>query len=235
MALAKVEIEVVHKTKVYKTVADQLQRMIRDGLIKAGDWLPPERDLAEKFDVSRGSLRDAIRNLEQLGLVEPRHGEGTVVCNPSAESLITPLAALIVNQQNLLSDLLEFRRMIEPTLAARAAAQSSAEEVVQMAEILDRQKKKVDRGELAIEEDSKFHDAIARAARNGVVLKVLDVFMDLLRESRERSLQIAGRLQKSLAGHYRILGAIRRHDAAGAEAAMRQHLREVEGIILQKM
>src|SRR4029077_17663152 len=70
MAQAKVEIEVVHKTKVYKTVSEQIQRMIRDGLMKAGDWLPPERELAEMFNVSRTSLRDAIRNLEQLGLVE---------------------------------------------------------------------------------------------------------------------------------------------------------------------
>jgi GntR family transcriptional regulator, transcriptional repressor for pyruvate dehydrogenase complex len=235
MALAKVEIEVVHKTKVYKTVSEQIQRMIRDGLMKAGDWLPPERELAEMFNVSRTSLRDAIRNLEQLGLVEPRHGEGTVVRDPSAESLITPLAVLIANQRDLLSDLLEFRRMIEPTLAARAAAQASTEEIAQMAKILGRQKEKVDRGELAIEEDSEFHYAIARAARNGVVLKVLDVFMDLLRESRERSLQVAGRLQKSLVGHHRILNAIRRHDAAGAEAAMRQHLKDVEGIILKKL
>jgi GntR family transcriptional regulator, transcriptional repressor for pyruvate dehydrogenase complex len=112
---------------------------------------------------------------------------------------------------------------------------ASTEEIAQMAEILGRQKEKVDRGELAIEEDSEVHYAIARAARNGVVLKVLDVFMDLLRESRERSLQVAGRLQKSLVGHHRILNAIKRHDAAGAEAAMRQHLKDVEGIILKKL
>jgi GntR family transcriptional regulator, transcriptional repressor for pyruvate dehydrogenase complex len=235
MALARVEIEAVHKTKIYKTVAEQLQRKIRDGVIKAGDWLPPERELAEMFHVSRSSLRDAIRNLEQLGLVEPRQGEGTVVRDPSAETLVNPLATLIATQRELLSDLLEFRRMIEPTLAARAAAQASAEEIAQMAEILERQKEKVDRGDLAIEEDSEFHYAIARAARNGVVLKVLDVFMDLLRESRERSLQVAGRLQKSLVGHHRILNMIRRHDSAGAEAVMRQHLKDVEGIILKKL
>src|SRR5437879_3546242 len=153
MALAKVEIEAVHKTKVYKTVADQLQRKIRDGQIKVGDWLPPERELAKMIHVSRSSLLDAIRNLAQLGLLEARHGEGTVVRDPSAESLVNPLATLIANQRELLSDLLEFRRMIEPTLAARAAAHASAEEITQMAEILGRQKEKVDRGELAIEEE----------------------------------------------------------------------------------
>src|SRR5260370_38537004 len=94
MALAKVEIEIIHKTKVYKTVSEQIQRLIRDGQMKAGDWLPPERELAEMFNVSRTSLRDAIRNLEQLGLVEPRHREGSGVRDPSAESLINPLAGL---------------------------------------------------------------------------------------------------------------------------------------------
>jgi len=86
----------------------------------------------------------------------------------------------------------------------------------------------VDRGELAIEEDSEFHYAIALAARNGVVLKVLDVFMDLMRESRERSLQVAGPPAKVIPGARRILSSIRHHDAAGAEAAMRQHLEDVK-------
>jgi len=67
-------------------------------------------NLPEMFHVSRSSLRDAIRNLEQLGLLEARHGEGTVVRDPSAESLVNPLATLIANQRELLSDLLEFRR-----------------------------------------------------------------------------------------------------------------------------
>ncbi len=125
--------------------------------------------------------------------------------------------------------------MIEPTLAGRAAQNASDEELAYMEDILRRQKEKVDQGELAIEEDSEFHYAIARAARNSVVLKVLDAFMDLLRESRERSLQLEGRLQKSFVGHRRISDAIRRHDVRAAEKAMRQHIDEVEGIVLDQM
>ena len=87
MALPKAEFEAVRRTKVYEQVAQQLQRMIRDGLVKPGEKLPPERELAEMLQVSRGSLRDAIRTLELMGLVEPRQGEGTVVCDPSAEVL----------------------------------------------------------------------------------------------------------------------------------------------------
>jgi GntR family transcriptional regulator, transcriptional repressor for pyruvate dehydrogenase complex len=235
MATAKAEFEAVRKTKVYEQIAQQLQRMILDGLMKVGDKLPPERELAEMLQVSRGSLRDAIHTLELMGLVEARQGEGTVVCNPSANSLINPLATVLLRQRELIGDLLEFRRMIEPTLAARAAANAADQELAFMEDILRRQKEKVDRGELAIEEDSEFHYSIARAAGNSVVLKVLDAFMDLLRESRERSLQLEGRLQKSYTGHRRILNAIRRHDAPAAEAAMRQHIDEVEGIVLDKM
>jgi GntR family transcriptional repressor for pyruvate dehydrogenase complex len=234
MALAKPEFEAVRRTKVYEQAAQQLQRMIRDGLFKPGEKLPAERELAEMLQVSRGSLRDAIRTLELMGLVEPRQGEGTVVCDPSARSLINPLATVLPSQRELVAELLEFRRMIEPTLAAKAARNVSDEELTYLEDILRRQKEKVDRGELAIEEDSEFHYAIAEAARNSVVLKVLDAFMDLLRETRERSLQLDGRLQRSFAGHRRILNAIRKRDPAEAEEAMRRHIDEVEGIVLDQ-
>ena len=93
----------------------------------------------------------------------------------------------------------------------------------------------MDRGELAIEEDTEFHNAIAHAAKNEVVLNVLDAFMDLLKESREQTLQVEGRLQKSLEGHRQILHAIERRDPAAAEAAMRRHIEKIEGIVLKKM
>jgi len=235
MPFAKTDVDVVRKTRVYEKIAQQIQRLIRDGLLKPGDKLPPERELAEMFQVSRGSLRDAIRALELMGLVEPRQGEGTVVLAPSSESLINPLAAALLPERELVSELLEFREMIEPALARRAATYASPEDLDLLEAILRRQKEKVDRGELAIEEDSEFHYAIANAAKNSVVLKVLDMFMDLLRESREQSLQVEGRLQKSLAGHRLILQAIQRHDSSAAEAAMRRHIEEIEGIVLNKI
>jgi GntR family transcriptional repressor for pyruvate dehydrogenase complex len=235
MNIPKGEFEPVRKTKVYEQVAHQLQSYIRSGRLKPGDKLPPERELAEMFHVSRDSLRDGIRALELVGLVEPRQGEGNVVHEPSANSLINPLTAILMNQRDVVGDLLEFRRMIEPTLAGRAAKNASPEDLAYMEDIVQRQKEKVDRGELAIDEDSEFHYAIARAAKNSVVLKVLDVFMDLLRESREKSLQVQGRLQKSLDGHRQILHAIQRRDSASAENAMRRHIERIESIVLDQI
>ncbi|HEV2521288.1 MAG TPA: FadR/GntR family transcriptional regulator [Candidatus Acidoferrales bacterium] len=235
MAIATQGSEVIRKRKVYEQIAQQIQRLICDGFLKPGDKLPPERELAELFHVSRGSLRDAVRALEVTGLVEPRQGEGTVVRAPSAESLINPLTTVLLRQRVFLSELLEFRAMIEPVLARRAAKHASAKDVERLEEILRRQQEKVDRGELAVEEDSEFHNTIAMAAKNSVVLKVLDVFMDLLRESREESLQVEGRLQKSLEGHRQILHAIQRRDPVGAENAMRRHIERIEGIVLNQM
>jgi GntR family transcriptional repressor for pyruvate dehydrogenase complex len=233
--LAKPEFAAVRKTKVYEKVSQQIQRMIVDGLLKPGDMLPPERVLAETFQVSRSSLRDAIRSLELIGLVEPRQGEGTVVRDLTTESLVNPIAAMLVHKREMLLELLELRRMIEPPLAGRAAIEATSEEIAFLEDILARQKAKVDRGELAVEEDTEFHYAIAEAARNSVVLKVVDVFMDLLRESRERSLQGEGRLQKSFEGHRRILNAIRRHNATAAQIAMRRHIQEIEAVVLKKI
>jgi GntR family transcriptional regulator, transcriptional repressor for pyruvate dehydrogenase complex len=228
------DFEAVRRAKVYEEVARQIERLILKKL-QPGDKLPSERELAETLSVSRSSIRDAIRSLELMGLVEPRQGAGTVVLEISASSLVNPLANALKHKGELIGELLDFRKMLEPPLAARAATHASDEEISELEEILERQQQKVQRGESAIAEDSEFHYSIALASRNSVVFKVLDTLMDLLRDTRERSLQIEGRPQKSLAGHRRILAAIKRHDGEAAKAAMRRHIEDVEEIVLDKI
>ncbi len=229
--MVPVTLEPIRRTRVYEQVAARIQQLILEGELRPGDRLPTERELAERFRVSRSSVRDAIRVLQLMGLVEPRQGEGTVVRDLSPEAVVHPLASLLVRSRALLTDLLDVRKMIEPHLAARAAQHATEEEIRRLQTILDRQRAKAEQGELAVEEDSEFHYTIATAARNQVILRILDVLMDLLRTSRERSLQVPGRLQKSLEGHGRILAAIRRRDPAAAEAAMRRHLEEIEEVL----
>jgi GntR family transcriptional repressor for pyruvate dehydrogenase complex len=222
MATIRPDFETVRRNKVYEEVAKQIERLILKKL-KPGDKLPSERELAESLRVSRSSIRDAIRGLELMGLVEPRQG-----------TVINPFADALKRRQELVSELLDFRKMLEPPLAARAATHASAEEISEMEEILQRQEQKQRQGEAAIAEDTEFHYNVALASGNSVVLKVLDVLMDLLRDTRQRSLQVEGRAQKSLAGHRRILAAIKRHDAEAAKSAMRRHIEDVEEIVLEK-
>jgi GntR family transcriptional regulator, transcriptional repressor for pyruvate dehydrogenase complex len=230
----KSDFETVRRDKVYEGVAKQIERLILKKL-QPGDKLPSERELVETLGVSRSSIRDAIRSLELMGMVEPRQGAGTIVREISSDSLANPLANTLKRKEELIGELLDFRKMFEPELAARAATRASVNEVSEMEEILKRQEAKLRAGENAIAEDSEFHYAIALASGNSVVLKVLDTLMDLLRDSRVRSLQVEGRPQKSLAGHERILAAIIRHDAAGAKVAMRRHIDDVEAIIQRIM
>ncbi|HYL11962.1 MAG TPA: FadR/GntR family transcriptional regulator [Terriglobales bacterium] len=228
------DFEAIRRNKVYEEVAKQIERLILKKL-HPGDKLPSERELTEMLGVSRSSIRDAIRSLELVGLVEPRQGAGTVVKEISSSTLVNPLSAVLMHKREAVSELLDFRKMLEPPLAARAAKRASAEEIAEMEEILKRQDQKVRQGDVAIEEDSDFHYSVALASENTVVLRVLDIVMDLLRETRERSLQVEGRPQKSLAGHRRIVAAIKRHDPDAAENAMRRHIQDVEEIVLNKL
>ena len=229
-ASTKPDFEIVRRNKVYEEVAKQIERLILKKL-KPGDKLPSERELAEMLRVSRSSIRDAIRGLELMGLVEPRQGAGTIVRETSAELLVNPFANALKHRREMVTELLDFRKMLEPPLAARAATHASADEISEMEDILQRQEKAQGHGP-AIAEDAEFHYSIALASGNSVVLKVIDTLMDLLRDTREQSLQVEGRAEKSLAGHRRILSAIKRHDAEAAKAAMRRHIEDVEEIVL---
>jgi GntR family transcriptional regulator, transcriptional repressor for pyruvate dehydrogenase complex len=226
--------EAIPRDRVYTKVAEQLQSHIANQL-KPGDMLPSERELAQMFGVSRSSIRDAIRRLETVGLLEPRQGIGTMVRDIGADAMVAHVAGVLPQKRKVINELLDVRMIIEPPLAARAAMHASAEQIAQLEAILNRQEEKVRRNELATEEDADFHNTIAQASDNSVLLKLALVLMDSLREVRERSLQVGGRQPKSLAAHRQILAAIQQGDPQAAEAAMRRHLLEVEKLILQKL
>jgi GntR family transcriptional regulator, transcriptional repressor for pyruvate dehydrogenase complex len=221
----------VRKTKVYAEVAAQIQRLIGDGRLKPGDKLPPERELAEIFGVSRSSVRDAIRVLEMQGLVEPRHGDGTLVRKIPIDRLVQPFAHALSASKDFAADLFDMRKMLEPPLARAAAFRATDDDVKGLDEIVEHQARRVAAGQITIEDDTAFHYRIATAAKNQVVLRTMDILMDLLSDSRVRSLQAPGRAEKSLEGHRRILDAIRRRDPEAAAVRMRRHIEEIEGTL----
>jgi len=227
----RVDFEPVRKTKIHAEVAAQIQRLIAAGRLGPGDRLPPERELAEVFGVSRTSVRDAIRVLETQGLVEPRHGHGTFVHQIPIDAIIGPLADALSAGKDLTAELFDMRKMLEPPLARAAALRATPEDVQAMEEILRRHARRIEAGKTAIDEDNAFHYRIAAAAKNRVVLRTVDALMGLLRESRARWLQGPGRSERSLAGHRRILDAIRKGDADKAADAMRVHIEEIEMVL----
>jgi GntR family transcriptional repressor for pyruvate dehydrogenase complex len=218
----------VRRTKVYHEIVEQIRELISAGRIKPGDRLPPERELAELFKASRNSVRDAIRVLEQMGLIESRQGDGTYVRSVSAEELAEPLALMLLQSRTQMRELWEVRRVLEPAIAGFAASRITDEELDELDLILEAQARKVESGFAALEEDTAFHYGIAEAARNTVMLRTLDTLVDLLRQSRERRLQPHDRRTRSLAGHKRILTALRDRDPEAARSAMLSHLAAIE-------
>jgi len=222
----------IKSTRIYQEIVRQVKGMIAEGRLKSGDQLPPERDLAEKFVVSRTSVREALRALESLGLVEIRPGEGTFVREVSVESLIEPLALVMLSQREAISELFEARRMIEPALAALAARRATPEDVHEMERILEAQAKEVAAGRTGLEQDAQFHSAIGAAAHNRAITRIAHAVMDLLRQSREDSLNTPGRPDRSHNDHRRLLAAIRARDESAARQAMVDHLEAVEALVL---
>jgi GntR family transcriptional regulator, transcriptional repressor for pyruvate dehydrogenase complex len=226
-----VDLEPVKSVRIYEDIVRQVKALIADGHLKSGDRLPPERDLAERFRVSRTSVREALRSLQSLGLIEIRAGEGAFVRDVSVEALIEPLALVILPYREAVGELFEARHLLEPAIAALAARRASREEIAEMERILDEQAREVAHGRTGMAQDSSLHAAIAAAAHNRAIVRIVNALVDLLAQSREESLHTPGRPKRSHQDHRRILGAIRRGDEAGAHKAMLDHLTAVEKLV----
>ncbi|HSB82646.1 MAG TPA: FadR/GntR family transcriptional regulator [Candidatus Methylomirabilis sp.] len=225
-------LRAVKPRRIHEEIVAQIREELAEGLLRAGDQLPSERELSERFQVSRASVREAIRALESLGLVKIKSGDGTYVAS-SLHTLLSPMASVIIEQKDVLLDIFEARKIIEPEMAALAAMRANPDEVEQMAAILAGQAGQIAGGGTGMEADSAFHSMLAQAAKNKVILKLNESIVDSLRETRERSLQKDGRPARSLAGHQKILEAVRAKDPGKARRAMLEHLMAIEGNILK--
>jgi GntR family transcriptional repressor for pyruvate dehydrogenase complex len=221
-------LKAIKKTRIYEEVVTQIHNLIREGKFKARDQLPSERELAETFKVSRTSVREALRALETRGLIVSRTGAGNFVADLPIESIVAPLATLLIEEKNALADMFEMRKLIEPHIASLAAQRATKKDVERMKRILDKQREAVSRGETGVEADAEFHYAIGQATQNQALQKLVSGLMDILSHSREESLQTPGRSQASLDSHYKILVAIEEHDRQKSRQAMLYHIEQVE-------
>ncbi len=176
-------------------------------------------------------MREALRALEMQGIIESRQGGGTFVRSADTEALVPPLAAAILRGQREMTEVLEVRELIEPGIAGLAATRATAEVVSELEHILERQRQAIAAGRPFVDEDTAFHYTLARAADNHILLRLHNVILDVLRESRQTYLHVPDRPQMSVRGHEAILAAVRAHDGQAAQRASLQHVLEVrEGI-----
>jgi GntR family transcriptional repressor for pyruvate dehydrogenase complex len=225
-----VQIRPIRKTRAYEEIVRQIQALVAQGQLKPGDRLMTERELAEQFGVSRVTVRQAMSVLQAMGLIESKVGNGTFARSGQVPT-VTVLASVLNPSRSSLLEQLELRRLIEPEVARLAATRATPGHLRDMARFIEAQERRLEEGRPFVEEDSAFHMAIARSAGNHLLVRMMESIHELLRESREHSLRTRAGMARSLEGHRRVIDAVRRGDASGAQRAMLRHVREVESSI----
>jgi GntR family transcriptional repressor for pyruvate dehydrogenase complex len=220
--------QTVATSRLYEQIVEQIERTILDGQLKAGDQLPPERELAQRFGVSRTAVREAVKALSEKGLVEACPGRGTFVTNGTSQAIRQSLDRMIkINQPDGTLHLIEVREILEPEIAARAAARADEKDVAALREAFAAMDQAGGDADAFIEADLDFHLALAEAANNPLIPAVIDSIVALLREHRLRMFHVHGGPERGQYHHRRILEAVERHDPEAARTAMRAHLQQV--------
>ncbi len=220
--------KIVRSSRLYEQIVQQVEESIHKGAMKPGDQLPPERELAQQFGVSRTAVREAVKALREKGLVEAYPGRGTFITDGTPYSVRQSLDRMLkVGQAEGSGFLAEVREILEPEIAGMAATRADAEDLASMREqvgVMDESRKDPD---AFIEADLDFHLALAEAAANPLILSLIDSIVGLLREQRMGIFQVEGGPERGQYHHKKILEAIEHRDAAGAREAMKAHLRQV--------
>jgi DNA-binding FadR family transcriptional regulator len=225
-------IQTVETQRLYQQIADQLRELIRRGEFRAGQRLPPERDLARQLGVSRPVVREAMVALEIAGLVEIRTGSGIYV------KAVNGAAPLVVLPDVGASpfDVIAARKLLEPEIAFSAAEGISAADLASIAETLEQMREAVAAGRDIKAADRLFHTRIAAATGNTVLVSIVDQLWDNafapIFSGLSRRVGLPANQRAAVIDHARIHEALRRRDGAAAREAMRAHLANVEAIML---
>lgn len=219
----------IQSSRLYEQIVNQIEEFLLSGRLKPGDQLPPERELAEQFQVSRTAVREAIKTLREKGLVEAYPGRGTFITSLRSGATRQSLnwIAKFVQQPDGSSYIAEVRDILEPEIAARAATRATAKHVEALREAVAAMDEALDNATVFIEADLDFHLVLAEAVDNPIILSLIDSAVSLLREQRTSIFSAPGGPEHGQAHHKRILAAIERRDPAAAREAMQAHLEQV--------
>jgi len=216
----------------YKSIVKKIQELISREELSVGEKLPPERTLARTFKVSRNSVRQAIQLLSENSLIESRQGDGNYILEKNNARIVDTLARTISAEKERLRDILEFRQCLEPQIARLAASSISPDELERLTAIVsDQEQTIINKGQYHLL-DEEFHNLLALASGNSVMMAVFKTLNTLLNESRSEFIQNSSRRKASVRGHRKIIKALEQKDPAMAQKAMEKHIQEVERIVL---
>ncbi|MEW6128015.1 MAG: FadR/GntR family transcriptional regulator [Acidobacteriota bacterium] len=204
----------------------QLREKIQRGELKPGDRLPPERDLAKLFGVSRPTLRAAIRSLAAVGVLQAKQGAGTFVAaaNGAPELDSSPLRLMAALHGFTAGEMFEARRALEMAIAGFAAERATGDQMASMAEELAGMYASIDAPEEYLLHDMRFHQTVAAASGNRILTALMNMVATVLFDVRVKTVKRAHDLKESAEMHRQIYRAIRERNPEAARNAMRDHL-----------
>ena len=220
----------IQSVRVFEQVAEQIEKRILNGELRSGDRLPTERDLAEQFHVSRTAVREAMKILAQKGLVDMRPGRGTIVIDGSHAAMqdsIGLVMRLRLGEVGGSDNLVEVRGILEPEIAALAAVRATEKEIAAMREAISAMDENLHNADAYIAADNRFHEALAQATQNALIIILIQSIVNLLSEQRKQVFQVEGGPQRGQIHHKRILEYVIRREPEAARAAMHLHLQQV--------
>jgi DNA-binding FadR family transcriptional regulator len=216
------------------SIADQIRSAILSGRLREGERLPPERELAEQFGVSRVTVRDALRGLEAMGLVEVRVGArgGAFVTAPTGSHIGQTIADMMMMGAVSPEDIVEARLIVELGTVTLACARATDDDLEPLRELAERSKAELKAGTYTREMSWEFHSLLAAAAHNAAVGGITSSFRSTLSMHPIRTREGARSHTRTVEEHARILDAIVRRDGGAARSEMAHHL--LRGTNLEK-
>ncbi len=210
---------------------EQLVSCVVNGTWKAGDRIPPERELCQQLGIARTSLREALKAMELIGMIESRVGDGTFV-HPRSEFLSRPLLwAFTGTDHKDLREIMEAREFLEQDLAGLAAKVGTDAEIALLRTAIDEMRTCHAQGRSVLEADLQFHDAIAAAAHNHVMATAVQLLRNLLRHWVAMKMMIPGVPESVIEQHEAIYRAIAARDIPEARHRMLAHLEDTGQLV----
>jgi GntR family transcriptional regulator, transcriptional repressor for pyruvate dehydrogenase complex len=213
----------IQRTLVVDDVIDRLIALVVHEDLRPGDRLPTERELMQRLAIGRSTLREAIKTLSAVGALEVKRGSGIYVGSGETSILSKPLAWGFFLSRSSVGQVIEARSVIESALAGWAAERRTPTDLSAIEEQLARLEDTQDDKDRYIENDLKFHLAIARASQNKILFQVLNIFQHLLRVWMETTYQETNGSRDSMVLHRELVAAIRAGDARAAREIMERH------------
>ncbi len=211
-----------------KLAQDRVKDYIISKHLKPGDPLPPEAQLASDLGISRGPMREALRSLESLGIVEVRHGTGVFVREFNFDSMLDLLSYGLVFDQNRIGEISKIRKWLETAAIGEVIERITAQDIARIEAVFDRWEQKIAAHASTAEEDREFHRLLYSVLQNQSLIALIDIFWVVYHNVTIREITTDHHPTTTIQDHRNILAAVKKRDGARARKCIEQHFRNLE-------